>query len=139
MPFGNMCNGLECTKACLSTRIIKHVEKNGYLPTIMSPCIHSPGAPYWIWTNRYQGDLVVVDVNAPQYPHLNTKWEVSPYFSHQGSAVLTTSRNRLSIFRSTLSLRWRDGQTLEVTSLIWHLFSNPGATRHKPNFSGRSS
>jgi hypothetical protein len=72
------CSTLACTKSCLATRIIQHLEKEGYLPTIMSPCTHTPGAPYWIWTNRYKGDLVVVaDVDATAYPHLSTKWKVS--------------------------------------------------------------
>jgi len=80
MPVGNKCSGQACTKACLVTRIIKHIEQEGYLPIIMSPCMHMPGAPYWIWTNRYQGNLVVVDIDAPAYPHLNSKWEVSLCF-----------------------------------------------------------
>jgi hypothetical protein len=80
MPVQKNCGKLECTKSCLVPRIIKHVEKEGFLPALLSPCAYAPGAPYWSWVNRYEGDLVVVDLDAPEYPHLNTKWKVSMYF-----------------------------------------------------------
>jgi hypothetical protein len=80
MPGGNTCSGLACTKACLVARIIEHIQEEGCLPILVSPCMPTPAAPYWIWANRYQGDLVVVDMDASTNPHLKSKWEVSPCF-----------------------------------------------------------
>jgi len=80
MPIQNICGGLECTKLCLVPHIIKHVKEEGYLLALLSLCIHTPGARYWSWVNRYEGDLVVADLNAPRYPHVNTKWKVSMNF-----------------------------------------------------------
>jgi hypothetical protein len=77
MPVEKLCSGPACTKACLATGIIDRIEDEGCLPILVSPCMHTPGAPFWIWGNRYQGDLVIVDVDAVAYPHLNTKWKVS--------------------------------------------------------------
>lgn len=71
MSVQNFCSSLNCTKACLVPRIIERIEE-GYLPALLSPCAYTPGAPYWMWVNRYQGDLVtVIDLDAPEYPHLN--------------------------------------------------------------------
>jgi hypothetical protein len=76
----NSCDGTECTKACLKRRIVQYIEEEGFLPCLISSCKYSPGSPYWIWVNRYNGDLVVVDVDAPAYPHTTTKWEVNSKF-----------------------------------------------------------
>ena len=140
MPFGNMCAGQACTKACLATRITKYIEKEGYFPAIMSPCMHTQGAPYWMWTNRYQGDLVTVDVDAPAYPHLKTEWKVSSVFPDikQSMVLITSSRNSPFTYQLTLLLRCQGGWTLEVTSLIWRWFNDPGAVRRKSNYLERS-
>ena len=141
MSVRNFCSSLDCTKACLVPRIIKHIEEEGYLPALLSPCTYTPGVPYWIWVNRYQGDLVtVIDLNTPEYPHLTTKWKVSVCFwlYLMRSVRLTIFRNPLSIFQSTLSLKLRDGWMLEAISPIWHLFNGRGATRRRFSFMERS-
>ena len=80
MPVQNICDGLECTKLCLAPRIIKHLEEEGFLPALLSPCKYTPGARFWSWVNRYEGDLVVVNLDATEHPHLNTRWKVSICF-----------------------------------------------------------
>ena len=81
MPVETTCPASRCTKACLVPRIIEHIKKQGFLPTLLSPCMYNQGAPYWMWTNRYQGDLVVVDLDV-KYPHVVTIWEVSIFFDY---------------------------------------------------------
>jgi hypothetical protein len=86
-------------KSCLVPHIMKHVEEEGFLPALLSPCTYAPGDHYWSWVNRYEGDLVVVDLDAPEYPHLNTKWKVSVYFPAIKWCVrLTILRNTRFIF-----------------------------------------
>jgi hypothetical protein len=77
MRIRRCCDGDACTKSCLGPRIIKHIEDEGYLPTLMSPCIYLAGSPYWMWVSRNFGELVVIDVDAPTYRHIKTKWDVS--------------------------------------------------------------
>lgn len=74
---------LECTKLCLVPRIIQHIEEEGYLPCLLSPCKHTPGAPYWLWMNRYHGDLVSIDLDGREDSHIRTirtGMEVSIFF-----------------------------------------------------------
>jgi|SRR5882724_6361775 len=72
----NSCAGAGCTRECLKPRIIQHIEDEGYLPALLSPCSCNSDSPYWVWINRYYGDLVL-DLNAPDYPHTTTIWQVS--------------------------------------------------------------
>ena len=80
MHVQNICDGLECTKSCLVPRIIKHIKEEGFLPALLSPCKYTPSGHFWSWVNRYEGDLVVVDLDATKHLHLNTKWKVSICF-----------------------------------------------------------
>jgi len=73
------CEGPGCNKWCLVPRIVQHIEEEGSLPPLVSPCRHIPGACYWSWSNRYHGDLVSVDLDALEYPHTRTKWKVSNF------------------------------------------------------------
>ena len=135
-----VCSGQECTKVCLVTRIIKHIKKEGYLPTFLSPCRHTPGARYWLWANRYQGDLVVTDLEAPEHPHISVKWEVSMFLQYDArNDAHVVLRKPLSIFQPTLSSRFWDGLTLAETSLIWRSFNVRGAIQRSPSYLERSS
>ena len=77
MLVEDICAESGCTKLCLVPRIIEHIKREGYLPALLSPCRYTLGAPYWSWVNRYEGDLVSVDVDASEHPHFETKWTVS--------------------------------------------------------------
>jgi hypothetical protein len=81
MHIQRCCDAVVCTKSCLGPRIIQHIENEGYLPTLLSPCQYLAGSPYWMWVSQHFGDLVVIDVDAAVYPHIETKWDVSRILS----------------------------------------------------------
>ena len=78
---GNNCVSRACTKACVQSRMMQCISEDGCFPSLLSSCKFSASDPYWVWVNRYFGNLVHTDLNAAAYPHIKTTWKVSHFIA----------------------------------------------------------